>query len=258
MEEENLKGNVPFPDQKKSSELTRSNSDSSGSTLDDANARPGTSAVWTDEKHRLYLASLEASFVNNQLHHPIRLRGLLGEMGGRSCSLPRQFMVLRDGSLQKKRNEPLLESTADSHFVNGITPAMCHFTPAGNQWNAAHHDPQGHSVYCSGGIHVSENATVFGGLARSSEQHPVFRLCYQNYIGSTLEVSDQNFVEKDQGEKLSCVHVLKRSRTSEAEASSNDQAVPFTRSDTRDVSTASQSSSERVEQVQQELLSENP
>uniref|UniRef100_A0A6N2LE82 Uncharacterized protein n=1 Tax=Salix viminalis TaxID=40686 RepID=A0A6N2LE82_SALVM len=80
---------------------------------------------------------------------------------------------------------------------------------------------------------------------------------FAELFGSS-EVSDQNFVEKDQGEKLSCVHMLKRSRTSEAEASSNDQAVPFTRSDTRDVSTASQSSSERVEQVHQELLSENP
>jgi hypothetical protein len=39
--EENLRGNVPLPDQKKkNSELTRSNSDSSGLTLDDANARP--------------------------------------------------------------------------------------------------------------------------------------------------------------------------------------------------------------------------
>ncbi|KAI5577063.1 hypothetical protein BDE02_09G088700 [Populus trichocarpa] len=96
--EESLRGNVPLPDQKKkNSELTRSNSDSSGLTLDDANARPhGTSAVWTDEKHGLYLASLEASFVNNQLHHSIRLRGWLGEMGGRPCSSPHQFMVLRD------------------------------------------------------------------------------------------------------------------------------------------------------------------
>lgn len=46
--------------------------------------------MWTDEKHGLYLASLEASFVNNQLHHSIRLRGWLGEMGGRPCSSPHQ------------------------------------------------------------------------------------------------------------------------------------------------------------------------
>lgn len=258
--EENLRGNVPLPDQKKkSSELTRSNSDSSGLTLDNANARPqGTSAVWTDEKHGLYLASLEASFVNNQLHPSIRLRGWLGEIGGRPCSSPHQFMVLRDGIWQKKRNEPLLESTADSHFVKGITPAKCHLASAGNQCNAAHHDLQGHSVYFGGGVHARENATVFGGLARSSEQHPVCCLCYQNSIGSTIEVSDQNFVEEDEGEMLSCVHMVKRLRTSGVEASSNDQAVPFTRSDTRDVSTASQSSSEREAHVHQELLSENP
>ncbi|CAK7329879.1 unnamed protein product [Dovyalis caffra] len=252
-EENNLRGNIPLPDQKKKNcELTGTNSDSSGLTVDNANARPqGPSAVWTDEKHRLYLDSLEASFVNNQLRHSFRLRGWSRGMGGRSCSSRRQFMVLRDGSRQKKRNEPLLESTADSHCIKESTPSICHFISAGNQRNAAHHDLQRHNASCGGGIHVRENATVSGALSRSSEQQPV---CYQNSIGSTTEVSDQNFDEGDQGEKSCCVHKAKRLRTSGAEASSTDQVVPFTKSDTRDVSSASQASSEREEQMHQELL----
>ncbi|KAL9391591.1 hypothetical protein Peur_015511 [Populus x canadensis] len=121
MEEGNLRGDIPLPDQKKksNSELTRANSESSGLSVDNANARPGQgpSAAWTDEKHRLYLDSLEASFVNKQLRHSFSLRGWLREMGGRPCSSKPQFMVLRHCRWEKKRNEPLLEKVSDQNFV---------------------------------------------------------------------------------------------------------------------------------------------
>jgi len=44
MEEGNLRGDIPIPDQKKksNSELTRTNSESSGLSVDNANARPVT------------------------------------------------------------------------------------------------------------------------------------------------------------------------------------------------------------------------
>ncbi|KAL3597233.1 hypothetical protein D5086_008870 [Populus alba] len=74
----------------------------------------GPSAAWTVEKHRLYLDSLEASFVNKQLRHSFSLRCWWREMGGRPCSSQPQFMVLRHCRWEKKMNEPLLESTADS------------------------------------------------------------------------------------------------------------------------------------------------
>ncbi|XP_061976996.1 cold-regulated protein 28-like isoform X2 [Populus nigra] len=222
MEEGNLRGDIPLPDQKKksNSELTRANSESSGLSVDNANARPGQgpSAAWTDEKHRLYLDSLEASFVNKQLRHSFSLRGWLREMGGRPCSSKPQFTVLRHCRWEKKRNEPLLESTADSHFIEETTRWT-------NQWEAAHHDLQGHVASCGGGIRVRENATVSCGLARSSEQHSMCCLCYQNSIGSTIEVSDQNFVEEHQGEELTCIHMLKRLGRSGAEASRNDKKI---------------------------------
>ncbi|KAI9396510.1 hypothetical protein POPTR_004G140701v4 [Populus trichocarpa] len=222
MEEGNLRGDIPLPDQKKksNSELIRTSSESSGLTVDNANAIPqgqGPSAAWTDEKHRLYLDSLESSFVNKQLRHSFSLRGWLREMGGRPCSSQPQFMVLRHCRWEKKRNEPLLESTADSHFIEETTRLT-------NQWEAAHHDLQGHVAACGGGIRVRENATVSCGLARSSEQHSMCCLCYQNSIGSTI-VSDQNFVEEHQGEELTCIHMLKRLGRSGAEASRNDEKI---------------------------------
>jgi hypothetical protein len=93
-----------------------------------------------------------------------------------------QFMVLRHCRWEKKRNEPLLESTADSHFIEETTRLT-------NQWEAAHHDLQGHVAACGGGIRVRENATVSCGLARSSEQHSMCCLCYQNSIGSTIGIN---------------------------------------------------------------------
>ncbi|KAJ7001086.1 hypothetical protein NC653_011502 [Populus alba x Populus x berolinensis] len=90
---------------KKNSELTRTNRNPLGQ---------GPSAAWTVEKHRLYLDSLEASFVNKQLRHSFSLRCWWREMGGRPCSSQPQFMVLRHCRWEKKMNEPLLESTADS------------------------------------------------------------------------------------------------------------------------------------------------
>jgi hypothetical protein len=47
---------------------------------------------------------------------------------------------------------------------------------------------------------------------------------FAELFGSS-EVSDQNFVEEDEGEMLNCVHMVKRLRTSGAEASSNDQVM---------------------------------
>ncbi|KAJ6936757.1 hypothetical protein NC652_011446 [Populus alba x Populus x berolinensis] len=138
---------------KKNSELTRTNRNPLGQ---------GPSAAWTDEKHRLYLDSLEASFVNKQLRHSFSLRCWWREMGGRPCSSQPQFMVLRHCRWEKKMNEPLLESTADSHFIEETTRWT-------NRWEAAHHDLQGHVASCGGGIRVRENATVSCGLARSSE-----------------------------------------------------------------------------------------
>jgi len=91
-------------------------------------------------------------------------------------------MVLRHCRWEKKRNEPLLESTADSHFIEETTRLT-------NQWEAAHHDLQGHVASCGGGIRVRENVTVSFGLARSSEQHSMCCLCYQNSIGSTIGIN---------------------------------------------------------------------
>ncbi|CAI8598752.1 unnamed protein product [Vicia faba] len=89
---------------------------------------------WTDQLHKLYLSSLEASFVN-ELHRSIHLRGWSFHTNAdetykcrtlqNTPTTPRQSLDLQDGC-QKKINlekiSPVLESTADSHVLTGSEP----------------------------------------------------------------------------------------------------------------------------------------
>ncbi|EEF43686.1 conserved hypothetical protein [Ricinus communis] len=277
MENENLVRNIPsvLTDHQLtaggaacvSQKLTRSCSDSSAITVDSFKDL-GPSTVWTDEKHSLYIDSLEAAFVN-QLHHSIALRGslqeiLLGPYSSRalpknSRNSSHKLMVLRDGSWQNinsRRNKPLLESTADSHYIQEI-PCTSHFSSAGKRRIVACHDLH-HGGLCSERIHAAGNSPVSCGLARSSGQHSACSLCYCNSDGIALEVSDQNFVDDDGGEKSSCMATVKKLKIVGTDASSYDKIVPLRNSNISEVSTASQACREREEEVHQELLSENP
>ncbi|KDP42273.1 hypothetical protein JCGZ_01597 [Jatropha curcas] len=282
-EKENLRHNMPSasPDHGAMTagcvtELTRTNSNSSAITADSSKdfslnsaiSAPGPCAVWTDEKHRLYLDSLEASFVN-QLHHSIALRDCLQEvslgtcsseaLSTNSCNPSHQFMVLQDGSwknITPKRNKPLSESTSSSRFVekNILTG---HFTSTSKRQFAACHD-QEHSASSSRRIHGVGNSAVYCGSARSSQQHPACSLSHDNPFGIAIEVSDQNFEDKNHKVKSSSMSMVKRLKIVGADSSSNDQVVPLGYSNTDNVSTAGQASSVREEQVSQELLSEKP
>ncbi|KAA8536202.1 hypothetical protein F0562_028680 [Nyssa sinensis] len=209
-------------------ELTPSNSASSALTvenskdifLQNANAIAGKCTAWTNEKHRLYLDSLEASFVN-QLQHSM---GLLAWCSDSSRQLPvnsctssdqvrhLQFTVLRDGCWQKinfEQNQPLLDVAADSHvFLDN--PWICHFRCAGKNCTIASADLQQHRTLCSK-VTPSRGKRAFSpGLATSLEELPVCHRCNQDTAGSITEVSDQNFVDEDQEEKSRTSTMAKR------------------------------------------------
>lgn len=255
--EENLRRNIPSLDSEAmagcGSELVRTNSDASGLSVDmskdsslahNADARPGTSTVWTDEKHRLYIESLETSFIN-QLPHSICSRRSLQEVKRGpplNCKMPdnggsysHQFMVLQDGCWQRvnfARKEPLLESTADSNFIQS-NPWIRHFRPSGRQHNSASHGH--HEQSTSSKRNCVRNSTIFGELARSSGRHPECCPRHQLLADNKREVSDQNFMNEDQRDRSSCFPVLKRLKVG-ANATANDQVVPSGKSSTRDVS----------------------
>ncbi|XP_034229293.1 cold-regulated protein 27 isoform X2 [Prunus dulcis] len=232
---ENIRENIPLPnsDPERRPELTRtiSNSSSSSSfsftTLDASEELPlccshatlGASTEWTNEKHNLYLDSLETSFVN-ELYHSMRLRDWhqqknargthsLQEVSFKTQNSSDQFMVVQDGCLQKinlRKNESLMESTANSH-VTVRSPCRCHSTLAGKS--------------CT--VSSSKTLTLkkLHASARSSEQNLV---CHQDLVGS-ITVSGQNFVDEDHGGKLSNASKPKRLKRVAADASSNDQVM---------------------------------
>ncbi|KAJ7001088.1 LOW QUALITY PROTEIN: hypothetical protein NC653_011502 [Populus alba x Populus x berolinensis] len=222
---------------KKNSELTRTNRNPLGQ---------GPSAAWTVEKHRLYLDSLEASFVNKQLRHSFSLRCWWREMGGRPCSSQPQFMVLRHCRWEKKMNEPLLESTADSRrqlggqtggrrlimifkdtlllVAGGFGECNCllwigkkfritlHVLLMLSEFYWQHHRYQ---LLCKDLHHYRVSSSVISDTWSQSN----------TLVMDTCKVSDQNFVEEHQGEELTCIHMLKRSGRSGAGASRNDKKI---------------------------------
>ncbi|MBA0758782.1 hypothetical protein Gotri_021747 [Gossypium trilobum] len=128
----NLRRNFPVPVPSSDplldrlNEFTQMNSDSSSSgvTIESfrdptANATPGQTMVWTNEKHNSYLEFLETSFAE-QLHYSMRSRGCYPrEEMWEPCpapQLPAKFSVLQDGCYPKS-NDPLLDSTADSSDI---------------------------------------------------------------------------------------------------------------------------------------------
>nr|XP_011461485.1 PREDICTED: uncharacterized protein LOC101292781 isoform X2 [Fragaria vesca subsp. vesca] len=235
------------------SELTRtiiSNSASSASVAlgTPVHAAPGIPIEWTNEKHRSYINSLETSFVNKlyqsrrlwDCHPQMYVQGAhpSQELPFRTYNSSDQFMVVRDRRSQKiisLRNETPLESTADSN-VTVERPRMDNI------------------VSCYKEIHLRRKPTSehLGVTARSSEKNPAFR---QDLVGSTAEVSGQNFVEEDHRGKPSCEFIPKRLRRA-ADTSSNDQLVPLGY-DTKEVSMAHNAPSKGEEQEHHQLLLEH-
>ncbi|KAB2082639.1 hypothetical protein E1A91_A05G217000v1 [Gossypium mustelinum] len=142
-----------------------------------------TSNEWTDEKHSLYLNSMEASFIN-QLYDSVNLVGwnsqkekLERPKSSRQihCTSSGQFKVLRGGCWKK---------------INFERPG---FQP--NKTNGSR------SFVGSPCIQQFRSGSKSCVLASSSLQGNA----------STREVSDQNFVDEEKGEKASNENVAPRS-----------------------------------------------
>ncbi|GMJ05599.1 hypothetical protein HRI_004229000 [Hibiscus trionum] len=217
----NLRRNFPAPASDPLAclnELTQMSSDSSASGVTivsfrdpTANATPGETMVWTNEKHSSYLEFLEASFVK-QLHYSMSLRGCHPrEEMWEPCprQLPaevhnssHQFSALQDGCNQKD-NDPLLDSTADS--IDIWESPLHHFTSAGKR-STEMFPLSRETVVADGGTYRKSNTTV--------------GRC-------TTEVSDQNFVDEDQREKTSRVSRVKRLKmTTMHDASTKELHLP--------------------------------
>ncbi|KAL4280119.1 hypothetical protein GQ457_03G004050 [Hibiscus cannabinus] len=186
---------------------------------------PNQTTVWTNEKHNSYLDNLEASFVK-QLHSSVSSHGChprkemwepcaTWQLPAKGHSYSRQFSVLQDGCSQKikyQSNDPLCDSTADSCDIVG-SPWLHHFKYTGKSSSETFPVPR-ETVVQNDGIYMrSNNTNFFCKSAGSSEKHPIYQSNNHNLGSCIAEVSDQNFVDEDQGRQTGRVSWAKRLKT---------------------------------------------
>lgn len=182
---------------------------------------PGPKSMeWTDEKHSLYLKSMEASFVNH-LYGSLDVVGRHSQNNGLSrpkssrqkhANPSGQYKVFQDGCWTKidfKKDEPQLNKTNESGTVFS-SPWIKHYKSAGRHQMRVNSDLQGHTTL------VKQN------------QSPAsdFGLCHKDYV---TEVMDQNFIDEDLegGQSSSREHCTKRTKIPLGAGTSSDQVVPF-------------------------------
>ncbi|KAK4802170.1 hypothetical protein SAY86_000373 [Trapa natans] len=229
------RGVLPQPDQGEScgGQLTHALSEESGVTADSSTSDicgaddPSLvqSIVWTDEKHNLYLDSLERSFID-QLNHSKRIQGIILHEGPfpslqldlGNCISSDEFKVLQDGCLQKIDFQS--PKTRNPSAYNVTKRSWMHHFPDGNDYHL-------HSLAYlregTSGIHASQNATFSCGIASTSMQHSSHHILYLNPVGTTAEGTDQNFADEDGKLRSDCFPKAKRVRISSADRQSNDQ-----------------------------------
>ncbi|XP_011083838.1 uncharacterized protein LOC105166244 [Sesamum indicum] len=181
---------------------------------------------WTDEKHCLFLKSMESTFVN-QLYKSIDLFGWHSHKNCSSGSKSSkhkltsirassgQFKVLRDGCWSK------IDFRRDEHKVDQEQESKL---PLANPWIHRYGTSQ------TQGLRKSPASRANAPLATTDIQHAAnnFRLWRQDTIGGNTEVTDQNFNDEAFEEEMSGkIHDMKKTRTTEDKVSGNDQVVPF-------------------------------
>ncbi|KAL3732853.1 hypothetical protein ACJRO7_022382 [Eucalyptus globulus] len=189
---------------------------------------------WTDEKHSLYLKSMEATFVD-QLYDSMELLGWhlekanfldpqTRQISKHPYSPSGQFKVLRDGSWKKIGFErPHLQvEKADGSRDLVKSPWIQHFRPASR-------------LPRLGSPKIGSSGKGKKSLAYASAGNPEqFHACH-SYFGnqvdnSNAEVTGQNFVDEDiGGRKGSNIGSAKKAKTLGTDSSDNDQVVPFSR-----------------------------
>ncbi|KAJ8541099.1 hypothetical protein K7X08_001915 [Anisodus acutangulus] len=162
---------------------------------------------WTDEKHSMYIKSMEASFVDH-LYGSLDVVGLSRPKSSRQRhpNPSGQYKVFQDGCWTKifKKDKPQLNKTNESGTVLAI-PWIKHYKATGRHQMRVNSDLQGNT---------------------KQNQSPAsdFGSCQKDYV---TEVMDQNFQDEDLEGQSSGEHSPKRTKISLGAGTSSDQVVPF-------------------------------
>ncbi|KAK4277481.1 hypothetical protein QN277_015476 [Acacia crassicarpa] len=187
-------------------------------------------AEWTNEKHSLYLKSMEASFVN-QLYDS---RAILGRISHEGTSHPSsgQFKVLRGGSwhnINFKRENPHIKRVNECHDLNE-NPWIQHFRSSSKQGSVTSPaiEETATSIMDATGSGQRRRGIVSGLPTSSGHIHICKSLSSeQDALCDDTEMSDQNFVDEEvEGEEGSeRSSNVKRLKYLESDAKYNDQVT---------------------------------
>lgn len=212
----------------------------------DSPAGHSISTDWTDEKHSLYLKSMEASFVN-ELYNSFDLLGwrsqrehssdqiFSGKKHASSCSSSGRFKVLQSGcwgNIKFERHESQVEKAEGSGLILA-DPWIRHFRSSHRKHFVSSSTLQEKTAFGSLAVHVSgKMALTSTALAANLERPPASHshLCHYDdpVDSSNTEVTDQNFVDEGtELEKASHMVNVKSMKTSVVSTPSNDQVVPL-------------------------------
>lgn len=190
---------------------------------------------WTDEKHSLYLKSMETTFVD-QLYDSMELLGWhlekanfldpqTRQMNKHPSSPSGQFKVLRDGCWKKvdfERPHLQVEKADDGSRDLLKSRWIQHFRPASRIARLG-----SHKVGSSG---KGKKALTYASAGNPEQFHACHSYFGNQVDSGNSEVTDQNFVDEDMGgRKGSNISSAKKAKTSGTDSLDNDQVVPFSR-----------------------------
>ncbi|XP_045804515.1 cold-regulated protein 27 [Trifolium pratense] len=154
---------------------------------------------WTDEKHSMYIKSIEASFVND-LYDSKQTGSSFSSKVKPNQSSTGQFKVLRGGCWQKmnfeRENSQMSErdnsqmSRVNQHHDLIANPWIQHYRSSSKQESAIAASP------------ITQQVVSFSQKKKNSSKAGQFHMTesqfyHQNMLYSDTEVSDQNFVDEE-------------------------------------------------------------
>ncbi|XP_017429359.1 cold-regulated protein 27 isoform X1 [Vigna angularis] len=183
-------------------------------------------AEWTDEKHSMYIKSIEASFVN-QLYDSKQMRASF-PCKGTSCdpaTTSGQFKVLRGGCWQKINFERPQTSRINQCHDLTENPWIQHYRSSSKQRNTVAPSLQESVSTSNKVVDLGQRKGIPSG---SGHLHLCeSRVCHKDMLSSDTEMSGQNFVDDEvKGKKQNKKSKVKRQR-SLTDAKDNDQLRPF-------------------------------
>ncbi|KAK7321691.1 hypothetical protein VNO77_32560 [Canavalia gladiata] len=185
-----------------------------------------TTAEWTDEKHSMYIKSIEASFVN-QLYDAKQMRASYDP-----ATTSGQFKVLRGGCWQKINFERVNPQKCRINQCHDLTasPWIQHYRSSNKPRSTVAPSLQESVTMTCKTVELGPRKGIPSGSGHPHlcESH----VCHKDMLcSSDTEMSGQNFVDEEvKGKKEHKKGKVKRQKSSITDTKGNDQMVPNSKS----------------------------